>query len=82
MVVYEPDTAAEAVILYDEGSTEIRYDVSEDQFKLLDFPRNQIIFCLYSLNLLESLIFKSERHIFFIKKSFPKNLRPKFFKLQ
>ncbi len=34
MVVYEPDTAAEAVILYDEGSTEIRYDVSEDEFKL------------------------------------------------
>ncbi len=34
MIVYEPDTAAEAVILYDEGSSEVKYDVSEGQFKL------------------------------------------------
>lgn len=34
MTFYEPDTTAEAVILYDEGSTYVKYDVSEEQFKL------------------------------------------------
>ena len=34
MVVYEPDTAAEAVILYDEGSSVVKYDVTVGQFKL------------------------------------------------
>lgn len=34
MVVYEPDTAAEAVILYDEGSTVVKFDVTEGAFKL------------------------------------------------
>lgn len=34
MTVYEPDTTAEAVILYDEGSSHVQYDVSEGQFKL------------------------------------------------
>ena len=34
MAVYEPDTTAEAVILYDEGSSYVKYDVTEEQFKL------------------------------------------------
>jgi hypothetical protein len=34
MSVYEPDTTAEAVILYDEGSSYVKYDVTENQFKL------------------------------------------------
>lgn len=34
MNVYEPDTTAEAVILYDEGSSYVQYDLTEEQFKL------------------------------------------------
>ena len=34
MAIYESDTTAEAVILYDEGSSLVKYDVSEGQFKL------------------------------------------------
>ena len=34
MAVYEPDTTAEAVILYDEGSSYVKYDVSKSQFEL------------------------------------------------
>ena len=34
MTVYAPDTTAEAVILYDSGSSEVNYDVSKGEFML------------------------------------------------
>jgi len=35
MKVYLPDTTADAVILYDEGKSEVKYDTSEDAFRLI-----------------------------------------------
>ena len=38
MKVYPPDTAAEAVILYDEGQSEVKYDINKRTF-MLTFDR-------------------------------------------
>lgn len=35
MKVYLPDTTADAVIIYDEGKSEVKYDTSEDAFRLI-----------------------------------------------
>jgi len=34
MTVYEPDTAAPAVILYDDGQSDVKYDVTKNRFML------------------------------------------------
>jgi hypothetical protein len=38
MTVYEPDTTAEAVILFDDGNSSVRYDTSKNRF-MLSFER-------------------------------------------